>query len=126
MTREEARNAAADRAYPDAMEGGNIISHSAFVCGAEWADHNPDLSRLWHDASEEPEDGRDMLLLDSEQRVTSTRYHAGYYDVCGLLGWPAYVAMFDAKRWAYVSDLLPKLFENSEQLSEGCNTFPNE
>lgn len=40
MTREEEISAAADRAYPDVMEGGNIISHSAFVRGAEWADSN--------------------------------------------------------------------------------------
>lgn len=88
--------------------------YSAFISGAIWADNNPDLSLMWHDADDEPEDGSDVLLLDSEQRVTSTRYHVSYYDVCGLLGWPAYVANYDVKRWAYIHDLLPR------------NTFSNE
>lgn len=82
---------------------------AGFVFGAKWADNNPDLSLLWHDADDEPEDGSDVLLIDSEHRAIA--FNIGkvcYYEAYGLLGWPAYVANYDVKRWAYISDLLPR------------------
>ena len=83
--------------------------YSGFISGAIWADNNPDLSLMWHDADDEPEDGSDVLLMDSEQRVIALSIAKQcYYEAYGLLGWPAYVANFNVVRWAYISDLLPK------------------
>lgn len=89
--------------------GGEL--YNGFMTGAIWADNNPDLSLMWHDADDEPEDGSDVLLMDSERRVVNVKYHVGYYDAYGLLGWPAYVANYDVKRWAYISALLPHDFK---------------
>ena len=110
MTREEKIIREAKSYYSN-----NIKCYDAFLHGAQWADNNPDLSLMWHDADDEPEDGSDVLLLDSEQRAIA--FNIGkvcYYEAYGLLGWPAYVLNYDVKRWAYISDLLPR------------NTFSNE
>lgn len=113
MTREEEiLKAARDYVSGITLSSPSDVIH--FENGAKWADNNPDLSLMWHSADDEPEDESDVLLMDSEQRVTSTWYHVSYYDVCGLLGWPAYVLNYDVTRWAYIHDLLPR------------NTFSNE
>lgn len=88
---------------------GHIKCYDAFLHGVQWADNNPDLSLMWHDADDEPEDGSDVLLIDSEHRAIA--FNIGkvcYYETYGLLGWPAYVANYDVKRWAYISGLLPR------------------
>lgn len=89
--------------------GRGSVLYNGFMTGAIWADNNPDLSLMWHDADDEPEDGSDVLLLDSEQRVIALNIaKLCYYEAYGLLGWPAYVANYDVKRWAYISGLLPR------------------
>ena len=87
--------------------GGEL--YAGFITGAIWADNNPDLSMWWHPTDEVPEDGSDVLLIDSEHRAIA--FNIGkvcYYEAYGLLGWPAYVANYDVKRWAYISGLLPR------------------
>ena len=107
MMSKEARRQPIEQHAAECFGRGSVL-YNGFMTGAIWADNNPDLSLWWHSADDEPEDGRAVLLLDSEQRVTSTTYHAGYCDAYGLLGWPAYVVRDDITRWAYISDLLPK------------------
>ncbi|MGM9861657.1 MAG: hypothetical protein ACI30W_03595 [Muribaculaceae bacterium] len=83
--------------------------YAGFITGAIWADNNPDLSVWWHSVEEVPEDGSDVLLMDSNGVVVAKNVGVvRHYDALGLLGWAAYVANFDVKRWAYVSDLLPR------------------
>ena len=108
MTREEERKHAA-RAY---VSGDAQLSISAlfhFEMGAEWADANP--IKVWHDASEEPQDKNERILSYSE-----------YFD-CFFLDFPNYLMIKDGgqnkdwetvvlrnkmSKWAYVSDLFPK------------------
>lgn len=61
-----------------------------------------DLSQLWHPSEEEPESNRLLLVEDiGGYRVTMKSESKGY-------GWRAYTRAIEAKRWAYVDELLPK------------------
>ena len=86
----------------------------AFTDGSKWADEHPNIENLWHDASEEPQgDNLKILCVDiyNECRVESR--------VNGFLRhykWSDYVAIELVKMWAYIDDILPKQFGNSEQL----------
>lgn len=71
--------------------------------GAEWADKNPDLSQLWHDASEIPTKEALILYLTT----------VGRYDVIFQSGnkegiWKVFVKDYGVVEWAYVNDLRPK------------------
>ena len=88
-----------------------------FEYGAKWADEHPNLSSLWYDASEEPKnDNRKILFVDIynnywiDDRVNALFLHNN---------WDEYVAIELVKMWAYIDDLLPKQFGNSEQLKGG-------
>lgn len=114
MTREEEIISAA-REYNNGITLSSPSNVLHFEAGARWADNNPDLSLMWHDTDDAPEEGSDVLLMDSERRVIALNIaKLCYYEAYGLIGWPAYVANYDVKRWAYISGLLPR------------NTFSNE
>ena len=104
MTREkEILSAARDYIGRVTLSSPSYVIH--FENGAEWADEHPNLESLWHDASEEPTDDLTQIL-----------YQDNYGD-CWLttksdiiiLGcnWEHFASV-NVRRWAYVSDLLPK------------------
>ena len=72
----------------------------AFEKGAMFADKNPDLSSLWHDASEKPRT-KEWILVQFDEDDYDTLYL--YIDI-----WRDWCKEFNALRWAYISDLLPK------------------
>ena len=76
----------------------------AFEKGAEWADEHP--ANVWHDASEEPENGAHILmeckLLDSKE------FKSYNIDYKGVVNWEVLKRYFGISKWAYISDLLPK------------------
>lgn len=78
-----------------------------FEAGAEWADEHP--INVWHDASEEPRYEEFLLVEESNE-----------FNVYKLSGqednsWELLVSAMGIIRWAYIKDLLPKQFVNSEQ-----------
>ena len=73
----------------------------AFENGAMFADRNPDLSALWHDASEEPKEGMDILLIAKNGKV----YKVPKIDQT-LCDWIKDNDGID--KWANIDDLLPK------------------
>lgn len=77
----------------------------AFEKGAMFADKNPDLSSLWHDASEVPQGPYIVLCdgLDNRQWVVEWLYIDMSY-----ANWQDYVERISVSRWAYIKDLLPK------------------
>ena len=75
----------------------------AFENGAMFADRNPDLSALWHDASEEPKDG--YLLIEFGENKYDTMFIRQYF---GESIWKIWCREKKITRWAYISDLLPK------------------
>ena len=73
----------------------------AFENGAMFADRNPDLSSLWHGAIEEPKEDVDILFISKNGKVHKvSKIDLSLYD------WLK--DNDDIKRWAYISDLLPK------------------
>lgn len=71
--------------------------------GAEWADANPNLERLWHDASVVPENGERILAQFGEDDC-DTIVLRNFDEVA----WHDWGKEYNMSRWAYVSDLLPK------------------
>lgn len=61
----------------------------------------PDISSLWHDASEEPQDNMDILFLSKDGKAHKA-YKIDNYQYDWLRG------VYDIKKWAYIEDLLPK------------------
>lgn len=73
----------------------------AFAKGAMFADNNPDLSSLWHDASDELKEDIDILFISKNGKVHKvSKIDLSLYD------WLKDNDGID--KWAYISDLLPK------------------
>ena len=62
MTRAEEILKAA-RAYVSSVTLSSPSDVFHFENGAKWADEHPNLESLWHDASEEPKKGEDIIAL---------------------------------------------------------------
>lgn len=110
MTREKEINKVAYN-YSDTLElPENRFDYEdiefAFQSGAEWADKNPDLSSLWHDASDVP-------LRTSCEILYEMRSNYGFQvtkvpDGLTADNWENVLKVCGIVRWAYISDLLPK------------------
>lgn len=89
----------------------------AFENGAMFADRNPDLSALWRDASEEPQIGSNIVVVDEKGQLWDIQPYDGEYDgYGGLTGWRCCVVHYNnIQSWAYISDLLPKQFGNTKK-----------
>lgn len=104
MTREEQRIKQIEQFASKCYEDGE--KYSAFISGAIWADNNPDLSSLWHSASEEPEDGARIIMAYEVYGLIRARdfevHYFKHYD------WDMIVARYHIMQWALYNDLLPK------------------
>lgn len=75
---------------------------ASFEDGVEWF-----KCALWHDASEIPEEGEQILYTATEGgeivdvKVTTTALYA-------FIPWSEVVRDFNISRWCYIADLLPK------------------
>ena len=79
------------------------------------------LESLWHDASEEPllED-KEIIFLDELNFVFFCRKFGGTFSyMLEDMSWEEYMKFLRISKWAYLDDLLPKQFGNSEQLKGG-------
>ena len=113
MTREEQIQEAKDKTFPTSKEGRSYESAWAaggFEMGAHWADEHPNLSSLWHDASEEPKIGSNIVVVDKNGQWWDIQPYDGEYDGYGdLTGWRCCVVHYNnIQCWAYIDDLLPK------------------
>lgn len=68
------------------------------------------LSQIWHDASEEPKIGYNIVAIDKDGQWWDIQpYNSDDYDGYGLKGWPYCSINYNhIQKWAYISDLLPK------------------
>ena len=80
----------------------------AFEKGAELADKHPNLSSLWHDASEEPKNETHILI---EYDYLGSKEFQSFNIGDGLVNWERLKKYYRISRWAYISDLLPKCSE---------------
>ena len=74
-------------------------------------DHNlVDLSKVWHDASEEPTtESTRILATDEKGFIDVFSLEKGKFKIPnGCIPWSSIVVCFNLTKWAYVSDLLPK------------------
>ena len=115
MTRdEEILKAARDYVSGVTLSSPSDVIH--FEAGAKWADKHPNLASLWHDASEEPQSGIEMLI-EYENQWGTYKYHGTFYlHKDSEVRWKELCEEQKVIRWAYISDLLPKQFGNSERL----------
>lgn len=95
----------ADKAYPISHVGqghtdGVLDTYVSIVVDD---DRNlVDLSKIWHDASEEPREY--PILCQDELANVWVQYSLNDY----VDGWPECVEFNDISKWAYIKDLLPK------------------
>ena len=75
----------------------------AFEKGAMFADNNPDLSSLWHDANEEPRLNQWFLA-----QIGDNAFDTFVMEMDKNEDWKEWSNGINIKRWAYISDLLPK------------------
>lgn len=114
MTRNEEILKAA-RAYVSGVSLSSPSNFIHFAAGARWADEHPNLKSLWHDASEKPRPKEWILVNFGEDDYKTLSLNNLFIDRY----WCDWCKIFNIICWAYVSDLLPKQFGNSEQLKGG-------
>ena len=96
-------------AYPSIDQAGLSIG---FLDGAVWADKHS--VNVWHNASEEPQGDNYKILCVDDFDFYWMAKRAG---IIGLYNnWEEYTVIEGVKMWAYIPDLLPKQFGNSERL----------
>ena len=73
-----------------------VAAYAGYVAGADWQ-----RNHVWHNASEEPEHEREILLLCVDGTTVKGFYEGDYFDTA--------IDIIDyGEKWAYLSDLLPK------------------
>ena len=107
MTREEETK----EVYKDYMNNGGMFQSNPwfyFKAGTEWADKHP--VNVWHDVSEEPLLEETEIIFINEQDIAYICERNGGSFSYTLLdySWEEYVNSLKIKKWAYISDLLPK------------------
>lgn len=100
MTRDEDAIIEAKKYYRN-----DIKCYDAFLHGVEWAEEQ--IANVWHDASEEPKKGEDIIALDIDGISVSGIYKD--YNGNGIYRYHCFLCEWDAVvKWAYISDLLLK------------------
>ena len=107
MTREEEIK----EAYNDYMNNGGMFQSNPwfyFKAGTEWADKHP--KNVWHEASEEPllEETEIIFINERDFAHISKRKGEHFSYAYVYYSWEEYVNSLKIKKWAYISDLLPK------------------
>ena len=95
------QKAASSKHNPAFGVSGYFAARTAFAAGVEWF-----KKALWHDVSEMPEEGEQILYTATEGgeivdvNVTTT----ALYD---FMPWNEVVRCFNISKWCYIKDLLP-------------------
>lgn len=83
-------------------EDGEMLKE-AFYLGARWADNNPNLESLWHDATTQPELNKWFLA-----QIGDDAFDTFVMAMDKNQYWKEWANGINIKRWAYIDDLLPK------------------
>ena len=107
MTREEETK----EAYKDYMNNGGMFQSNPwfyFKAGTEWADKHP--KNVWHEASEEPLlEETEIIFINERDFAHISKRKGGHFSYAYVYySWEEYVNSLKIKKWAYISDLLPK------------------
>lgn len=75
---------------------------TAFIAGVDYADRHP--KNVWHDASEDPKEPKDLLLIETDGCVK-----VGYVKrTKSSIRWKTFGRKGKVAKWAYIDDFLPK------------------
>lgn len=77
MTREEQVRIAIDKMFPCSNKGRTYeqaIAATGFEAGVRYADEHPDISQLWHNPSEKPEEGEFIVCLYDDDLYTGAYF----------------------------------------------------
>lgn len=102
MTREEIEKISVSKPYRFESHFEKIWYEVGCIDGLKAADAEPNLERLWHDSSEEPQCEYEFICQDTLGNVWLTNRRANE------TGWEERAIRECIVRWAYVKDLLPK------------------
>ena len=72
---------------------------------------------VWHYARVRPKDNSEILI---KWNIKGNSGYESYY-TSTIENWEKFLEKYGVSRWAYISDLLPKQFGNSEQLKRDDN-----
>ena len=118
MTRQEEIRNAVDTIIPISPSRNGrtyeqALMATGFEAGVKWADNNICLSSIWNDTSIMPSDNKGIIYLTKNGKI-------GVIKAIKSNNWDWYVTdKYSIIKWAYIDDILPKQFGNSEQLKEG-------
>ena len=98
-------------AYKDYMNNGGMFQSNPwfyFKAGTEWADKHP--KNVWHEASEEPLlEETEIIFINERDFAHISKRKGGHFSYAYVYySWEEYVNSLKIKKWAYISDLLPK------------------
>ena len=111
MTREEIEKLSVVKPYRFESQFEEIWYEVGCIDGLKAADAEPNLERLWHDASEEPQYKNKRILAYSEYFdyfFVDFPIYLMIKDGGEFKNWETVVLRNKISKWAYVSDLLPK------------------
>lgn len=78
---------------------------AAFVEGASRA--NYEHAKVWHKASDEPEIGSNIVVIDYDGQWLDIQPYDGDYNGYGdLTGWACCAIHYNIKQWAYINELI--------------------
>ena len=106
MTREEERIKQIEQFAYERYEC--YEDYSAFIAGAIWSDKHP--KNVWHEASEEPLlEETEIIFINERDFAHISKRKGGHFSYAYVYySWEEYVNSLKIKKWAYISDLLPK------------------
>ena len=109
----------------DTMGESELSSNEKFVCAFSSLlvdpiedivnANNGHSINVWHYARVRPKDNSEILIK------WNIKGNSGYesYHTSTIENWERFLEKYGVSRWAYIDDLLPKQFGNSEQLKGG-------
>ena len=105
MTREQIERAAGE--YSGSVLGFKdnpvvMNKHKAFMDGAEWR-----INSVWHDRAEKADTSKELILMYSNGSVRVTLLNPN-------LTFDGFLSVDMFIKWAYVSDILPELMEETK------------
>ena len=75
----------------------SISTQDVYVHGINWY-----LANIWHDAKEEPEPGREIIIKTAK----GTKVHPN--TTKSLMAWDYFMRITRGTQWAYTEDLIPQ------------------
>lgn len=105
MTREEEIKKAIDIQFPKGLgerTNEQALAAAGFELGVHWADNHP--INVWHDVSEEPPKFGEWFLA----QIGDDAFDTFVIAMDKNQDWKEWANGINIKRWAYISDLLPK------------------